>query len=118
MRALRWGHELLQEMTQDQSLPEDVREQAWDLLVRYPMPEALAQHVSDGAGRLPKTWGAAMAEALELFDAAAFGGRGSAQTRRSLLFARRHYPNSSEIRLLVTIDLIGHLLAVEDSFGK
>ena len=116
MRALRWGYELLQEMTQDQSLPEDVRERAGALLAAYPMPEALAQHVADGRGRLPKTWGDTMAEVRDLFEWVELGGQGSVQTRRSLLFTRRHYPNRSEIRLLVTVDLIGHLLAGEDSY--
>lgn len=105
MRALRWGYELLQEMGQDESLPEDVRERAGDLLVVYPRPEALAQHVSDGGGRLPKTWGDAMAEARDLFESIAFNLQGSVQTRRSM-------------RLLVTVDLIGHLLAGEDSVGR
>ena len=84
----------------------------------YPVPEALAQHVTDGPGGLPKTWGDAMAEALDLFEVVQFSGQGSVQTRRSLLFTRRHYPYRSEIRLLVTVDLIGHLLAGEDSFGR
>ena len=114
MRALRWGYELLQEMGQDQSLPEVTRARAGALLAAYPIPEALARHVVDERGGLPKTWGDSMSEALNLFEAVGFSGQGSVQTRRSLLFTRRHYPERSLIGLMVRVSSLRHWLAAED----
>ena len=118
LRALRWGHELIQEMEQDPSLPADVRARARVLLVGYPAPEMLAQHVVDRLGGLPKPWAGAMTEAKGLFDAVAFGGKGSVQTRRSLLFTLRHYPERSLIELMVRSRLLDDWLAADDPFGR
>lgn len=110
MRALRWGYELLQEMGQDQSLPEWARARASALQVVYPVPHALAQHVVNERGGLPKPWADAMSEALELFENVSFSGQGSVRTRRSLLFTRRHYPDRALIQLLAKGDLMSHWL--------
>ena len=118
LRALRWGYELLQEMGQDPSLPGDLRERAGVLLVVYPAPEMLAQHVVDGLGGLPKAWADAMTEAKDLFEAVEFSGKGSVQTQRSLLFTRRHYPERSLIELMVRSRFLEDWLAAADPFGR
>ena len=118
MRALRWGYELLQEMGQDQSLPEVTRARAGALLVVYPVPEALARHVVEDRGGLPKTWADALSEALDLFEAVGFRGQSSAQTRRSLLFTRRHYPDHQHIRLMANVGSLKDWLAAEDCQGE
>lgn len=118
MRALRWGYELLQEMGQDQSLPEEARARAGALLAAYPMPHALAQHTVDEHGGLPKKWADTMAESLDLFEEVKFSGRGSVHTRRSLLFTCRHYPDRSLIWLMVSVSSLQDWLAADDSFGR
>lgn len=118
MRALRWGYELLQEMGQDQSLPQEARARPGALLAVYPMPHALAQHVSDERGGLPMTWADAMAEAQDLFQEVGISGQGSVQTRRSLLFTRRHYPDRSLIGLMMRVRSLQDWLAAEEAFRR
>jgi hypothetical protein len=61
MRALRWGAELLQEMTQDDWVGNDLRQRAAQLLPAYPEPRALLNLVISDAPVMPAPW----AEAIE-----------------------------------------------------
>ena len=114
MRSLRWGGEALEEIRLDQTLPDEIRARAMELQSAYPEAEALKQLVAEGVSGLPQAWADAMCAALELFKRIQFGGHGSKETRHTLLFTLRHYPDQYTIEVLALGDSLAGWLEPED----
>lgn len=119
MRSLRWGCELLGELVLDTTLPEALRARARDLVPAYPVPHGLVKLLDDDAAALPQAWVAAMTDALDLFEEIRLGLHGSEETRKSLRFTLRHFPDKGTIRQMGKADKASPLawwLAAEDRY--
>lgn len=114
MRALRWGGEALEEIGLDTTLTDEIRARAMALRSAYPEAEALKQLVAEGVHGLPQAWADAMCAALDLFEGIQFGGHGSKETRHTLLFTLRHYPNQHTIEVMARGDALAWWLGPED----
>ena len=114
MRALRWGGEALEEIGLDLTLTDEIRSRAMELRSAYPEAEALKQLVAEGVHGLPQVWTGAMCAALELFERIQFSGLGSEETRHTLLFTLRHYPNQYTIEVMAREDSLAWWLEPED----
>lgn len=92
MRSLRWGHELLSAIQADVTLSESVRVRAAELLDHYPSARSLHDLLTVGARALPAAWADSIEAARLLFEELQFSGGGTTETRRHLLYTRRHFP--------------------------
>jgi hypothetical protein len=99
-RSLRWGAEVLLELQQDATLPWPLRARAATIAPRYPNAEQMCSVISSDAGCLPSEWVEAISDALGLFEEISRSCVGTDETRRSLLFTLRHFPDRSIIRIL------------------
>ena len=117
MRSLRWGWEVLEELSLDETLAEGIRERSREVRLRYPSPQVLLAHILSDAPQpgLPLEWTQAFRDALELFWKVQYGGLGSKETRNSLLYTLRHFPEGSTIDILELKDTWGPWLEPEDN---
>jgi hypothetical protein len=97
MRALRWGFELIELVAADDDLAADVQTRARELLSTYPRMDQIHRWVADGACHLPTSAVDALCIAARLFREVQLRDRGTAATRRALMYTLRHYPQEHEI---------------------
>ena len=100
MRAIRWGRQLLQRIAADPSVSEGLRQRAAAVLPEYPEGDALSRLVTELAPALPRTFAAALSEAVKVFNQVHMLGIGSEETRSELMRALRHFPDGSMIVLM------------------
>ena len=100
MRAIRWGGQLLQQIASDPAVSEALRQRAAEALLEYPDADALSRLVTDLASALPRTFAAALSEALKIFAQVDVLGNGSAETRDELKRTIKHFPEKSMIVLM------------------
>lgn len=115
-RSIRWGHELLGEMLGDPSVDEAIKAAARTLLMTYPSPAAVSQWIDDHAAAIAPAAAQAIVEGADLWARLRRSGQGSDKTRRSLVFAERHFPEPWMAQMLATnpIDGIRGWLMQED----
>lgn len=118
MRALRWGAEVLEELTRDEGLGPDTRLRAAEILAVYPDVKELARWVAEAKAGLPQGWVQAVVDAGEFFRTVSVSGRGSGQSRQALRFTLRHFPDEETIRLIGLSPRISEWLVVEDAGEK
>ena len=93
MRALLWGWKLLRDIQQDATIPVESGNSARALALRYPAPAMLQELLASGARQLPEEVGAAIDDALTLFEDLQVRGKGAGDTKRSVLYTLRHFPH-------------------------
>ena len=100
LRAIRWGGELLAQISIDDTLPGKAMAEAKRIALTYPTPQLLEACLQSGATGLPPEWTAALFDALAFFDE--IGGRllGSARTRSDMKYTMRHFPDRVTIRMM------------------
>lgn len=99
-RALRWGAELLLELQHDATVPPALRARAATIQPRYPSAEQMRAIMGSDTADLPSEWAEAIGDALGLFQELSRSCVGNDETRRSLLFTLRHFPDRSTIKVL------------------
>jgi len=93
-RSIRWGHEFLGELISDNTVDESIRRIAQDLVATYPPPDQILQLIEANAKALPQPAAEALVKAAELWALLRRSHGGSEETRRSLLYVERHFPES------------------------
>ena len=91
-RSLRWGYEFLSEIVADESIDEAMRARAQHLLPTYPRPEEILELIEADATSLPQATAQCLAESAELFWDLQISGQGTIETRKSMIYVRRHFP--------------------------
>ena len=91
-RSLRWGFEFLGEMLLDETIDVSIRATAQNLLLIYPRPEKILELIEADAPGLPKTQIEALVEASALWARLRTSRQGSDETRHTLMFVQRHFP--------------------------
>ena len=109
MRALRWGHELLSAIQGDVTLPESVRARANGLSDHYPSARSLHDLLTVRARALPAAWADSIEAAGHLFEELQFSGAGTTETRRHLLYTRRHFPSRGAAQAVARPGQLGTL---------
>lgn len=110
MRAVRWGGELLGQVSTDTSLPEDVIAAAKRIALTYPTAQALEDRLQSGAAGMPPGWTVALLDALELFDEMKVSALGSDKTRSDLRYTLRHFPDVGTIFAMSRSSSLGECL--------
>ena len=99
-RAIRWGQELLGQISEDATLPESLTKAARRIASTYPSSQDLEVRLRIGAEGLPPGWAATLLDAVELFEKLQVEGLGSNQTRRGLMYTLRHFPDGRTIHVM------------------
>ena len=94
-RALVWGAELLAEIALDDSMPAQMQQETQRLRVIYPSAQELIRWVRSPPTEISSEHCSAIRGALALFQAVQGSDYGRPSTRRSILFALRHFPSKS-----------------------
>ena len=97
-RALRWGHEVLQEICDDASIADKERGTAAELLRIYPSPAMVLAWIVADVTCIPADAAAAIEAAGALLRAIRISEFCGGQLRRSLNFALRHFPEPESTR--------------------
>jgi len=93
-RSFLWGHALLTEMLQDESIDDSIRAIAGRLIATYPHPDQLLKLIEDNAHALPRDAADALVAAGNLWTKLQQSQQGTAATRHSLLYTQRHFPEA------------------------
>lgn len=99
-RSIRWGFELLGDMLLETSIDASIRAIAQRLLETYPNPELVLTLINADAPKLPEEAAEALVAAGELWQRLRRSNQGTEETRHSLLFTERHFPNASTSSML------------------
>ncbi len=99
-RSLRWGFEFLGEMLSDETIETSLRAAAQHLLLTYPRPERILELIETDAPRLPQTTIEVLVEASALWAQLQVSRQGSEETRHTLMFVQRHFPEPLLTRML------------------
>ena len=91
-RSLRWGFEFLGEMLLDETIEASIRAMAQRLLLTYPRPEQILELIEADAPGLSQKEIDALIEASVLWARLRTSGQGSDETRHTLMFVQRHFP--------------------------
>ena len=91
-RSLRWGYEFLSEIVADESIDKTMRARAQHLLLTYPPPEELRELIEADATSLSMVAAQCLADSAELFWDLQNSGQGSPESRKSIMYVRRHFP--------------------------
>ena len=97
-RALRWGHEVLQEICDDASIADKERGRAAELLRIYPSPDIVLGWIEADVACITAEPAAAIEAAGALFRTIRISEFCGEQLRRSLTFALRHFPEPESTR--------------------
>lgn len=79
-------------MLSDEAIEESTRAIAQRLLLTYPRPEKILELIETDAPRLPQTTIEALVEASALWAQLQVSSQGSEETRHTLMFVQRHFP--------------------------
>ena len=91
-RSLRWGFEFLGEMLLDETIEASIRATAQRILLAYQRPETILELIDADAPGLPQTEIEALVDASALWARLRTSGQGSDETRHTLMFVQRHFP--------------------------
>ena len=91
-RSLRWGFEFLGEMLSDETIEDSIRAEAQRLLFTYPRPEQILELIEADAPALPQASIEALVNASALWARLRVSGQGNEETRHTLKFVQRHFP--------------------------
>ena len=91
-RSLRWGFEFLGELLSDETIDESMQATAQRLLLTYPRPEQILELIEAAASGLPQAAIDALVEASALWRRLQVSGQGNEETRHTLMFVQRHFP--------------------------
>ena len=91
-RSLRWGFEFLGEMLSDETIEESIRASAQRLLLTYPRPAQILEWIEADAPGLPQAATEALVGASALWTRLQFSSQGTRETRHTLRFVQRHFP--------------------------
>ena len=91
-RALRWGHEVLQEICGDTLIADKYRGRAAELLRTLPSPALVLEWIEADVTCIPADAAADIEAVGALLRAIRISEFCSEQLRRSLTFALRHFP--------------------------
>lgn len=91
-RSLRWGHELLAEISADSELSSEIRDLARSVGLTFPSPQAVQALIASNAESLPVDLAVALETARALFVEIQMSGTGSAATRKGVVYTLRHFP--------------------------
>ena len=120
-RSLRWGFEFLGEMLSDETIEVSLRVAAQRLLLTYPRPEQVLELIEADAPGLPLAAIEALVEASALWTRLRISGQGSQETRHTLMFVQRHFPEPWLSRMLgaaPTDGLRSWLLPEDHEYGQ
>jgi hypothetical protein len=91
-RSLRWGFEFLGEMLSDETIDASLQGTAQQLLLTYPRPDQILEWIEADAPGLPQAASEALVDASALWRSLQFSGQGTQETRHTLRFVQRHFP--------------------------
>ena len=91
-RALRWGHEVLLEISGDALIDDKERGRAAELLRTFPSPAMVLEWIEAGVACIPADAAAAIEGTGSLLRSIRISESCSEHLRRSLTFALRHFP--------------------------
>lgn len=95
-RALRFGRDALELIAEDSALDEAVRTRAREILGVYPQQAEVLLWIGANVRLLPELAVQALSEASDLLFGMGILSKASAETARSIEYARRHYPARSD----------------------
>ena len=120
-RSLRWGFEFLGEMLSDETIDDSIGAAAQRLLLTYPRPEQILELIEADAPGLPQASIDALVEASALWTWLQVSGQGNEETRHTLMFVQRHFPEPwlSEMLARAPVDGLRRWLLPEDyEYGR
>lgn len=91
-RSLRWGFEFLGELLSDETVEAPHRATAQRLLLTYPRPQEILEWIEADAPGLPPAASEALVDASDLWTHLQFSRQGTPETRHTLKFVQRHFP--------------------------
>ena len=91
-RSLRWGFEFLGEMLLDETIEASIRATAQRILLAYQRPETILELIDADAPGLPQTEIEALVDAGALWARLQSSRQGNEETRHTLMFVQRHFP--------------------------
>lgn len=91
-RALRWGHEVLQEICDDALIADKERGGAAELLRTYASPARVLESIEADVTCIPADAAAAIERTGSLLRSIRISESCDEQVRRSLTYALRHFP--------------------------
>lgn len=92
-RSLRWAFEVLKEFSDDALVSEIERDRAATLLINYPKPATVLAWIEADASCMPIDAAIAIEGAGDLLRHISRSEACSAELRRSVSFALRHFPD-------------------------
>ena len=95
-RALRWGYEVLQEISEDPSVTGDQRSKATEILLDYPPPADVSRWIQEDVSSIPGPAVLAIERLSELLQTMDRQATISAALRHSISFTHRHHPQPGE----------------------
>ena len=107
VRSIRWGHEFLNELLLDDSIDESIQDTARRLLRAYLRPEEILALIEADAPGLPTAAVDALVEASALWTRLQFSRQGKPETRQTLMYVQRHFPQPSVSRALGMVEVCG-----------
>lgn len=93
MRALRWGHEMLQELCGDTMVSDGDRARAAELLRTYPAPDAVSEWIHKNVACIPINAASAIEGTGTLLRSIWYSEACPPQLRHNLKFTLRHFPD-------------------------
>ena len=120
-RSLRWGFEFLGEMLSDETIDDHTRATAQRLLLSYPRPEHILELIEADAPGLLQTAAEALVDASALWARLQVSRQGSEETRHTLMFVQRHFPEPWLSRMLGQVPTDGlrrWLLPQDHEYGR
>ena len=115
-RSLRWGFEFLGEMLSDETIEDSIRASAQRLLLTYPRPAQIFEWIEADAPGLPQAATEALVDASALWTRLQLSSQGTQETRHTLKFVQRHFPEPwlSQMLGVAPIDGLRSWLLPED----
>lgn len=92
LRAIGWGAELLEALQRDQTVQQELRDEAKRVATTYPSAQLLIGLLASDAREFPTSAGQSIEDTRALFEKVQSTGTGIADTRRHLRFTMRHFP--------------------------
>lgn len=101
-RSLRFAHQTMREIVDDEQAPQEWRDKVAALLARYPSPQEVLELIQAEDPSWPPAVVEAISDAADLLDRIHRRGVGSPETRYALLVTLRHHPTRHEMTYFVT----------------
>lgn len=94
-KSIRWGFEFLGELLLDSTVDDSIRAMAERVLVAYPPPDLIRHLIDVDATSIPRPAAEALVKAAELWTVLRRSRQGTEETKRSLMYVERHFPERS-----------------------